>query len=78
MNGFLNVIRNHDADFTGRAREREYWMFALIQGVTAFLPLIAIYGALISLALPRQNGGRPPQRWLHRHRADLFPAVYGV
>ncbi|WP_291425097.1 DUF805 domain-containing protein [Deinococcus sp.] len=30
MNEYLNVIRNHYADFKGRARRREYWLFALI------------------------------------------------
>lgn len=30
MNEYVNVIRNHYADFRGRARRREYWMFYLI------------------------------------------------
>ena len=30
MNEYLNVIRNNYANFTGRARRREYWMFTLI------------------------------------------------
>lgn len=30
MNDYLNVIRNHYADFRGRARRREYWTFYLI------------------------------------------------
>lgn len=33
MNDYLNVIRNHYADFRGRARRREYWMFVLINAV---------------------------------------------
>ena len=30
MNEYLNVIRNNYANFSGRARRREYWMFQLI------------------------------------------------
>lgn len=30
MNEFLKVIRDHYADFRGRARRREYWMFTLV------------------------------------------------
>ena len=39
---FLNVIRNHYADFEGRARRKEYWMF--------YLFTIAIYFAIVILA----------------------------
>lgn len=37
MNDYLNVIRSHYADFSGRARRREYWMFFLISTIIAFL-----------------------------------------
>lgn len=37
MNDYLNVIRNNYANFTGRARRREYWMFALINAIVTFL-----------------------------------------
>lgn len=30
MNYFLDVIQNKYADFNGRARRKEFWMFALI------------------------------------------------
>lgn len=43
MNDYLNVIRNHYADFQGRARRREYWMFYLINtliSVVLYLPFL--------------------------------------
>ena len=33
MNEYLNVIRNNYANFSGRARRREFWMFTLINGI---------------------------------------------
>lgn len=37
MNDYLNVVRNNYANFTGRARRREYWMFALVNGIITLL-----------------------------------------
>ena len=33
MNDYLNVIRNNYANFQGRARRREFWMFTLINSI---------------------------------------------
>ena len=45
MEWFLKVVRDNYANFNGRARRKEYWMFALFQ-------LIIVYGLLgIGLAL---------------------------
>lgn len=44
MNEYLNVVRNNYANFSGRARRREYWMFTLINGVITlllYLPMMA-------------------------------------
>ncbi|GGK10991.1 DUF805 domain-containing protein [Deinococcus malanensis] len=30
MNEYMNVLKHHYADFKGRARRREYWMFVLV------------------------------------------------
>ena len=30
MDWYLNVLQNHYFDFEGRARRKEFWMFALI------------------------------------------------
>lgn len=29
MNWYLSVLKEHYADFVGRARRKEYWMFVL-------------------------------------------------
>lgn len=39
MEWFLKVVKEHYADFNGRARRKEYWMFALV----ATLPVIVLY-----------------------------------
>jgi uncharacterized membrane protein YhaH (DUF805 family) len=45
MNEYLNVIRNNYANFTGRARRREYWMFTLINTIIVVaLELVAVAG----------------------------------
>ncbi|MCR5455054.1 MAG: DUF805 domain-containing protein [Bacteroidales bacterium] len=61
MQEYLNVIKNHYADFEGRARRREYWMFFLfnflIAMVLSFLAtktesmLVNIVSTLYSLAV---------------------------
>ena len=48
MNDYLNVIRNNYANFEGRARRQEYWMFQLFN----FIVITVFYGlSMISLAL---------------------------
>lgn len=37
MNYFLNALQNHYADFNGRARRKEYWMFVLFQIIFAVI-----------------------------------------
>lgn len=43
MNDYLNVIRNHYADFRGRARRREYWMFVLINFIISLVLTLIDY-----------------------------------
>ena len=43
MNEYLNVIRNNYANFTGRARRREYWMFALLSFAVAMISVILMF-----------------------------------
>lgn len=45
MNEHLNVIRNNYANFTGRARRREYWMFTLVNTVISL-----IFGILLGVS----------------------------
>ncbi|QLG09546.1 DUF805 domain-containing protein [Deinococcus sp. D7000] len=37
MNEYLNVLRHHYADFSGRARRREYWLFSLVNSLIYFV-----------------------------------------
>ena len=48
MNWFLTVLKEHYADFNGRARRKDYWMFALWNLIVCIV-LGAIVGALIAL-----------------------------
>ncbi len=45
MNWYLTVIKEHYADFKGRARRKEFWMFMLINWVISMV--LAIIGSLI-------------------------------
>ena len=44
MNWYLDVVKNHYADFKGRARRKEYWMFVLIN--LAIAMVLSIIGGL--------------------------------
>ncbi|OBQ54655.1 DUF805 domain-containing protein [Tamlana sp. s12] len=44
MNWYLKVLRDNYANFNGRARRKEFWMFSLFN-------LIIIYGSLMVLGL---------------------------
>ncbi|PAP75803.1 DUF805 domain-containing protein [Rubrivirga marina] len=48
MEWYLDVLKNHYADFDGRARRKEYWMFTLINvGIMIGLSIVAgILGAI--------------------------------
>lgn len=59
MNEYLNVIRNNYANFTGRARRREYWMFALINGIITFVLAIPLFGVLTSMGMQTDAGTDP-------------------
>jgi len=37
MNWYLKVLKEHYADFNGRARRKEYWMFALFNFIIALV-----------------------------------------
>ena len=56
MNEYLNVIRNNYANFSGRARRREYWMFTLINTVILILLQIPVQGAVIAMAAQEETG----------------------
>lgn len=45
---FLNIVKNNYANFNGRARRKEYWMFTLCSVIlfTILIILIAIMGSI--------------------------------
>ena len=53
MHYFLNAVTHHYADFSGRARRREYWLFVLCSSVIQVVALIADF----ILATPTLQAG---------------------
>jgi uncharacterized membrane protein YhaH (DUF805 family) len=47
MNWYLNVMKNHYADFKSRARRQEYWMFNLVN--------LIIYAVLLFLGVATES-----------------------
>jgi uncharacterized membrane protein YhaH (DUF805 family) len=43
MEWYLKVVKDNYANFKGRARRKEYWMFALFNVIFAFVALIIDY-----------------------------------
>ncbi len=54
MNWYLKVLKEHYADFSGRARRQEYWMFVLFQFIFAIIAVIldSILGLSFSPLIP--------------------------
>ena len=44
MNWYLEVIKNNYANFSGRARRKEYWMFTLVNTII----ITVLYAILMS------------------------------
>lgn len=49
MKWFLTVVKDHYADFKGRARRREFWMFMLVNSIISFV--LGFVGGLIHFTL---------------------------
>lgn len=49
INNYLNVMKNHYTDFSGRARRSEFWYFGLVFYIILFFVSIvfAILGAIV-------------------------------
>ncbi|AQS93129.1 hypothetical protein BXQ17_03120 [Polaribacter sp. BM10] len=47
MNWYLKVLKQY-ADFKGRARRKEYWMFVLINSIISFSLKFIMHGSLVS------------------------------
>jgi uncharacterized membrane protein YhaH (DUF805 family) len=58
MNIYLNVLRNNYANFTGRARRQEYWMFQLINTVILFVLYLPVAGFLLPSMLASRQAGQ--------------------
>ncbi len=54
MDWFLTVVRDHYADFSGRARRQEYWMFTLVSGA---IGLSMYIGAFVLMSVSEVLGG---------------------
>jgi len=54
MEWYLKVMRDNYANFNGRARRKEYWMFSLFYFL--FLMVAGIIGALLMTALNSEAG----------------------
>ncbi|NRD21568.1 DUF805 domain-containing protein [Winogradskyella eckloniae] len=48
MEWYLKVVRDNYANFTGRARRQEYWMFVLFNILFAFATVL-VAGALVAM-----------------------------
>lgn len=62
MNWYLKVLKQY-ADFSGRARRKEYWMFFLFNTIFAFLA--AIIDNVVGTASPESGYG-------------IFYGIYGL
>ena len=76
MNDYLNVIRNNYANFQGRARRREYWMYTLINSIITFVLAIPISGVLMGLAM-QTDAGMDPSAALTGSTL-IFAAIYAL
>lgn len=57
MNDYLKVIRNNYANFSGRARRREYWMFQLINTIIMLVLYVPVAGFLLPSMMAAQRTG---------------------
>jgi uncharacterized membrane protein YhaH (DUF805 family) len=54
MDWYLDILKNHYADFEGRARRKEYWMFFLVT-IGVYIA-IAIVSAIVSIVSDTLGG----------------------
>ena len=59
MNEYLKVIKGHYADFKGRARRKEYWMFVLFQVI------FGIIASVLDSALGLTFSPEIPYGWIY-------------
>ena len=56
MNWYLKVLKEHYADFKGRARREEYWMFVLFNIIVSFVIVLVFAGIGIAIEVPEIIG----------------------
>lgn len=76
MNDYINAIRNNYANFQGRARRREYWMYTLINSIIQFVLAIPLFGVLMSLGM-QTDAGMDPSAALTGSTL-IFAAIYAL
>ena len=56
MNWYLKVVKEHYADFSGRARRKEFWMFMLINFIITFI--LSLFDNMLGLTFGtlQENG----------------------
>ncbi|WP_343329794.1 DUF805 domain-containing protein [Polaribacter staleyi] len=52
MNWYLKVLKEHYADFSGRARREEYWMFTLFNAIFSIAISVVFTGVAIAIEAP--------------------------
>ena len=52
MNWYLKVLKEHYADFNGRARREEFWMFQLFNFLALMVLMIVLGGISVLLEVP--------------------------
>lgn len=55
MQEYLNVLKNNYANFEGRARRKEYWMFLLFNMIASLLCFIADIGLMMAVGIGGLN-----------------------
>ncbi|MCL7764593.1 DUF805 domain-containing protein [Polaribacter sp. Z014] len=56
MNWYLKVVKEHYADFNGRARREEFWMFTLFNAIISIVITFVFAGIGIALESPLLGG----------------------
>ena len=52
MNWYLKVVKEHYADFSGRARRKEFWMFVLFNFIISVVISIIFTGLALAAESP--------------------------
>ena len=76
VNEVVEAVTKKYAQFTGRARRREYWMYTLINSIITFVLAIPISGVLMGLAM-QTDAGMDPSAALTGSTL-IFAAIYAL